>query len=512
MRLLLVEDNPGDARLVALALAEAAGDEAELARVDRLAAALDRLDGERWDAVLLDLSLPDSQGIATVRRVRAAAPTVPIVVLTGLTDEDAAMQALHEGAQDYLPKGTDGAWVVRALRYAIERSRTELARQRAERRYRELFDDAPVMYVVTRHEPAGPVVVDCNRLFTQSLGYDRAEVIGRPVAAFYAAESRQHLAGLRDFALAVATGSSTGERRLQTRDGRVIDTVMQLRAERDPDGSVWGALATFVDISARKRGEAELRAAKEAADAANRAKSRFLSMVSHDVRTPLTAVVGYADLLEEGLFGPLNEGQADAVAQISASADRLLDLLDQVLDLSRIEADRLELAPEPVDLLELLGTIRLEFAARAAAKGIGLVVEAPAALPKIEADPLRLRQIFLNLVGNAVKFTERGGVRIRAHAAAGRVEVAVVDTGVGISREVLPQVFDEYAQGGPGTTASYGGTGLGLAIARRLVELHGGTIGVESRSGAGSTFTVVLPLPPGADPAATEEATAMANR
>ena len=268
MKILLVEDNPGDARLVQLAFSEVPDWAIALTHVDRLADAEARLIVDCFDAILLDLSLPDSHGLATVERVRSAAPDVPIVVLTGFADDAVALEALHVGAQDYLPKGTDGPTLMRALRYAIERYGAERATQQAERRYRDLFDDAPAMYVITRHDAIGPIVTDCNGLFLRTLGYARDEVIDKPLATFYEKDSRIHLDMLSDLQFLPGQDDVGHERRLLARDGREIDTTVRMRPVYGADSSISGVHATFSDITALKQTEAALRHAKVAAEEA----------------------------------------------------------------------------------------------------------------------------------------------------------------------------------------------------------------------------------------------------
>jgi len=261
---------------------------------------------------------------------------------------------------------------------------------------------------------------------------------------------------------------------------------------RDADGAIVGLAGISRDVTAMKRSEQEVLAAKEAAEAASRAKSRFLANMSHELRTPLNAVLGYAHLLLDGLDGPLSPEQEADVRRIVAGADRLLALVDDVLDVARIEAGRLPLAVESVELAPLVEAVRDELGAQAAAKGLALVVDVPAGL-RVEGDPVRLRQVLRNLAANAVKFTETGQVTISARAEGDRVAVSVADTGIGLAPEAIPAIFEPFRQADAGTNRRYGGSGLGLTIVSRLIDLHRGAIAVESLPGAGSTFTVTLP-------------------
>ena len=231
----------------------------------------------------------------------------------------------------------------------------------------------------------------------------------------------------------------------------------------------------------------------ELADA-TKAKDRFLAVMSHEMRTPLNAILGYADLLDMELDGELSDGQRQQVERIRVGSRHLLDLINDLLDLARLDARRLDLDVRPVDLGAVIEEVSALLEAQASAKGITLTAEAFGAdVPHVLADLQRLRQILTNLVGNAIKFTEQGGVTIRCDVAPnGSVRVSVRDTGIGIPPDALPLVFTEFYQADDELTRRQGGSGLGLAIAQRLAELMGGLITVDSDLGQGSTFTLHL--------------------
>ncbi len=252
-----------------------------------------------------------------------------------------------------------------------------------------------------------------------------------------------------------------------------------------------------VGISRRQAAE-ELRIARDDAESASRAKSEFLASMSHEIRTPMNGVLGMADLLADM---PLEQEQRELVETIKKSGLALLTVINDILDFSKIEAGRLELEPISFDLGNAAHEVTLLLAARAEQKGLELILHYHADCPRyLVGDPGRIRQILLNLAGNAVKFTERGHVLIdiRWLADAGgpaRIHVRVEDTGIGIEPEVVSRLFESFVQADTSTTRRFGGTGLGLAICRRLVQIMGGEIGVESRPGAGSCFWFTLPLP-----------------
>jgi signal transduction histidine kinase len=224
--------------------------------------------------------------------------------------------------------------------------------------------------------------------------------------------------------------------------------------------------------------------------------------MSHELRTPMNSILGFSDTLLSGLYGDINDKQASRLERIRRNGKNLLSLIDDLLDISKIEAGRMELNVEPVQLQDEVKHCMLAIESQAQSKDLYLKQEIPDEVPLVIADALRLRQIINNLLGNAVKFTKEGGVTVRVvvkpDAAvdpdALMVWTSVIDTGTGIEPEDQKIVFDEFRQADGSTTRQYGGTGLGLAISRRLVEMMNGRIWVESTVGQGSTFTFVLPV------------------
>ena len=263
--------------------------------------------------------------------------------------------------------------------------------------------------------------------------------------------------------------------------------------QRDAAGRPAYAIAILQDISERKRLEEETRRAREAAEAANRAKDEFLANVSHEIRTPLNAVLGMTDLV---LDTPLTEDQRQCLDTVKSAGESLLSVIADLLDFSKIAAGKLELDPAEFSLRTLIGDTLRALAARAHGKRLELAWHVQPDVPDaLVGDAGRLRQVLLNLVGNAIKFTDRGEVVVRVEVAGesrrgrGRLLFSVRDTGIGIPRDNQEKIFRAFEQEDTSTTRRYGGTGLGLTIAARLVALMGGKIGVESEPGRGSTFT-----------------------
>ena len=253
------------------------------------------------------------------------------------------------------------------------------------------------------------------------------------------------------------------------------------------------ALGVVLDTAVRQR--RELRVTSRQLDLASRHKSEFLANMSHELRTPLNAIIGFSDVLDQRLFGELNERQAEYTHDIASSGRHLLDLVNEILDLSKVEAGKMELEPSEFDLAETVrgavGFVR----ERAAAHRIEVATDLPADLGTVAADERKVRQVLLNLLSNAVKFTPDGGtITVRASRTAGEVAISVRDTGIGIAPADQVKVFDEFQQVGKAGDRSREGTGLGLTLAKRFVELHGGRMWVESELGTGTMFTFTIPI------------------
>ena len=266
-------------------------------------------------------------------------------------------------------------------------------------------------------------------------------------------------------------------------------------AELTSSGTVQRVVVSFTDVSAEKQAQSDLIRAKEAAESANRAKTEFLAMMSHEIRTPLNGVIGFTDLLLDGSLPP---GQHRFAETIKQSGESLLTIINDILDFSKIEAGRLELLREPFRIEDIVAEVAELMSARADEKGIELTMAFGAGVPEeIIGDPSRVRQVLMNLVGNAVKFTEEGHVGIGVERIGGALRFAVTDSGPGISEDKRSLLFQRFSQIESAATRRQGGTGLGLAISKQLVELMGGQVGLESTPDVGSTFWVTLPLAPG---------------
>jgi PAS domain S-box-containing protein len=302
--------------------------------------------------------------------------------------------------------------------------------------------------------------------------------------------------------------------RIRQADGRMVWVWESVFAIQDESGKPYRVVGILRDVTAEKEAEGqiqqqnevlhitnrELETARTQAEEASRLKSRFLATMSHELRTPLNAIIGYTQLQQAGLAGSLSAEQTQYLERTLVNAADLLRLINEVLDLSKIEAGRMELLRKSFAPTRLLQDIMSQHQVLAESRGLGFCLEGADALPpKLIGDAGRIKQMVVNLVANAIKFTERGQVRLRTAYTAERWIIQVVDTGIGVPAEMQATIFDEFRQVDGNVTRQHGGSGLGLAIVRKFVHLMNGDISVSSVMGEGSTFTLSIPLLPAAD-------------
>jgi len=329
-----------------------------------------------------------------------------------------------------------------------------------------------------------------NRAFEIFFGIQREHFIGRTLRDLLPPEdARLHIE--KDGELFTSRAMQTYEAVVHSRDGMRHDTIYRKAALTRRDGSVSGLLGTIIDITERKEAEAAVLQAKNAAEAASRAKSDFLANMSHEIRTPMNGIIGMTDL---ALDTALTEEQRDYLGIVKSSAESLLTIINDILDFSKIEAGKLHVEQIAFDLHRTIAETLKTLALRAHEKNLELVSEVMPDVPRhVLGDPNRIRQILVNLVGNAIKFTEKGEIALITELLSPPdeeiiIHFAVRDTGIGILPDKQQLIFDAFSQEDTSTTRRYGGTGLGLSISRRLVELMGGNLWLDSQPGQGSTF------------------------
>ncbi len=508
IRVLLVEDNPGDAYLLRRHIAEDRRMRAEVTQVDYLAKAFDVLREGVTDVILLDLSLPDAHGLETVEKTHERAPSVPIIVLTGLNDEDLALSAVQKGAEDYLLKGAvDGPGLARSIRYAIERTKGDSMERRllaeqagrtqaeiGERQFRCLAETIP--QIVWEIAPAGGLEYASPRWF---------EYTGQSPEEARATDPRDWIHP--DYVDAWTKAWTRGtewqlEYPMRRADGAFRWHLARFAPFFDERGALSKWYGTITDIDDRKRDEEERARLYEEARRAIKSRDDLLATVSHDLRSPLGSILLGTEVLLPGALAPPSAAEVTEMAQIiRRSAKRMEVLIRDLLDIASIESGHLRISPAPTPVHALVQEAIEACLPAAQAKDLHIEGRSSAADVDevlVHCDKSRVLQVFTNLVGNAVKFTPRGGsIVLRAQRRGDHVLFSVTDTGSGIAADQLGHVFDRFWQAGETAIA---GVGLGLAICRGIVEQHGGKIGVESTLGKGTTFSFTLPITMGALP------------
>jgi signal transduction histidine kinase len=402
IRILLVEDDLGDADLLCELLELVGASRFQVIQSRRLSQALEHLSLEIFDVVLLDLSLPDSYGLATVNQVCHRIPDVPIVILSGLEDESLAVEAVQKGAQDYLVKGQfNSELLVRAMRHAIERTKI------------------------------------------------------------------LHLLNQKEKQLQIANENL--ERRVEERTAELKQANQQLR---DLEFQLRQALAQEKEFSALK--------------------SRIITTISHEYRTPLTTILSSAELLEVYRHQWEEEKQLKHFKRIQATVQHMTALVEDVLFINKAEFEKLELKPSPLNLVNFFQEVvdELQLTVK---NGCCLTFTHEGECPQAELDAKLLRQILTNLLSNAIKYSPNGGIiALQLTCQVNRVIFSCSDQGIGIPEEDQQNLFDSFSRAS--NVGTIAGTGLGLSIVKKCVDLHGGEIGVKSEVGIGTTFTISLPL------------------
>ena len=616
LRVLLVEDNPGDAELIEEMLPRDGTTLFEVECVARLSEALECAGADRFDIIILDLNLPDSDGLATLRTLRQQAFRMPIVVLTGNSDEQMALAAIQQGAQDYLVKGQiEKNMLVRSIKYAIERKQSEETLRISEAKYRQLHESLMDAFAIA--DMSGRII-EANSIFLNMLGYTGDEVrhltiegitpkrwrdisarhmdqvLNRGYSDLYEKEYLRKDGTLvptevRAVLLKDSAGRPVGnwviirditERKkteeqiinakrewedtfdaitelifIHDSDGRIIranraygqmarmslaelvgrpfyeifpktdspddlckeavnsgmSTLKEIKIDSigktfsvrmypklDDKGKYLYSVHIMLDITERKKMiEAEIM--QETAEAANKAKSDFLASMSHEFRTPLNAIIGFSELMATGLSGRLTDQQKEHVTDIFTSGQHLLSLVNDILDLSKVEAGRMELQMNEFNIERLVESSIALFKEKAYKHSLQMTLKITHGLDTMIGDERKIKQVLFNLLGNAVKFTPDGG-RIQVEATLTNdkefLKYSVSDTGIGISPEDQNKLFKPFEQVDTRLTRKYKGTGLGLSLCKQLVELHGGRIWVENEVGKGSKFIFVIPMRP----------------
>ena len=493
IQILHLEDSVIDADLIRARLAKE-GLRPQIHRVDGQAEFVEALRGRRHELILADYSLPGFDGLEALELARRHAPDTPFLFVSGVIGEEVAIESLKRGATDYVLKHRLerlGPAVKRALtenRERIDRRKAEAALRDSERRHRLTLDSVRDYAILTMDTEGR--VTGCNAGAERVLGYRDDELIGQPMSVFHTLEDVGAGVPRRELDRAGARGAGDDERWHVRKDGSRFWGSGLVMPLLDEAGQLQGFTKVVRDMTDRKQAE-------EAMKEADRRKDEFLAMLAHELRNPLSAIHNASQLSRRPELPPDKLKWTQDV--IAHQVRHLAHLVDDLLDVSRITRGKIRLRLEPLDLASTLA--RAVDTARPSIddRGHRLEISLEPGPLRVMGDPVRLEQVFVNLLANAAKYTEPGG-RIELIArrdGPGFLRVAVKDDGIGIDPAMLPRVFDLFAQVDHSLDRTQGGLGIGLTIARRLVDLHGGTIRADSDGpGLGSEFTVTLPSAP----------------
>ncbi|MDH3299383.1 MAG: ATP-binding protein [Acidimicrobiia bacterium] len=454
-RILIVEDNPDDLALIGAVLRRASFD-VDIATT--LADACSMLQAGRYDLLLSDLGLPDSSGLETYVGLAEADPSVPVVILSGDDDLDMAVEAVQLGAQDYLTKTVENyrELLVRVIRFAVERHTLAATVARHELMLRRLID----------RSPDGMMVIDENRQ-CQLMNPAALQLVDDPAALF---SSDDMLYAARDRFIRIDAGS------VESGSSAIEATASRIEWDGGP-----AYLVILRDVT-------DLALAAEAA-------RHDQQTLSHELRTPVASMLGYVEMLQDGDMGPLTISQLAALGVVERNGRRLLELLTEMLILSRVESGQASGQDiEDISVISLLEGIRTMI--RPLAEDARLTLAHPDRIPDVfvRGSLDQLERLLLNLLTNAIKFTPGGGtVTLSVEQEEKEVVISVSDTGIGIHPEDLDHVFKRFYRAQTSYDNAIAGTGLGLALSKALVEAHGGSISVTSEVGRGSTFSVRFP-------------------
>jgi two-component system, cell cycle sensor histidine kinase PleC len=468
------------------------------------------------DLVIADGRLRDCDGVEFVRRFRAQlrCAEVPVIVVAADEDRELRCRALDAGANDYLTSPVDHREFLARSRTLLSLRRQQLATQTKpsapadwmvagewrqqdaalpdQGRLSRIIDAVPAMIAATDRSGRWVFV---NSRFAALVGLAPCRLLGKRPAEIrddlffrrFAEHNTRLLAG----EILPSSGEeeiidAAGERRL------LLTTKSAFRNDRGEDAMV---VTVAIDITERKHAERDLITAKETAEIANRSKTEFLANMSHELRTPLNAIIGFSQVMAGEMLGPMATKKYIGYARdIAASAEHLLGIINDILDVSKLEAGKLDLVEEPIDLPRSIRDVMRLVEQKARAGEVRITLEVDRDLPLLRADIRKVKQILLNIIGNAIKFSHPGGaIEISARSDSGAIVIAVVDHGIGMDADELEVAVSRFGQVASAWSRKHAGTGLGLPLAIGLSELHGGRLTVESSKGAGTTVAIRFP-------------------
>ena len=495
--ILIIEDNPGDQILLEAYLGNTSLSIEKITMAATIAEGIEYLHSETFSLIFLDFFLPDSNGLESYIELSKINSAIPVIILSGLSDTALSLKAITLGAQDFLLKGAyNPQSLEKAVWYSIERKKNlELIKERNER-----YDtiSKATNDIIWDWDLKANKVKWIGQGLKNYLPYNRSEIIPQ---TFWAdglhPDERNKVTESITRTIKSGENSWESDYRFRKNDGTYAYINSRGYVIKDEDQKSIRMIGSMQDITDRKNAELETIKARNEAEEARKTQEQFLANMSHEIRTPMNGVIGMTQLLSQTY---LNNDQLEYVKTIKESADNLMVIINDILDLTKIVSGKMTLEKVDYTFSDLVVNLINLNKFRAIEKGISLKYHIDKNIPSILCgDPGRLNQVLINLVGNAIKFTEEGEVAINVrlvneNETAVHLEFSVSDTGIGIAEDKVDSVFERFIQACADSTRKYGGTGLGLTITRQLIELQGGSIHVRSKHGEGSVFTFSLPV------------------
>jgi PAS domain S-box-containing protein len=443
----------------------------------------------KFRILLLDLMMPGISGMEVLKKVRESQPDLLVIVITGYATIDNAVEAMKSGAYDFIPKPFTPDQLRIVVRRALEKlnleREAELLRIERGKSLQDVANEKSKTLTIINHMADGVLVTDQNGCIvlnnpavTRMLELEEESPLGKHLSEW---TGNKDLTQMLEKVLSMVSSQDRGiSQELALGDPPKNFFVAHSAPIRSEQGEVFGSVTIFNDVTWLK----EL----------DQMKSEFVNMVSHELRSPLSSIRQKLSLIVDGLTGEINDEQKQIVSRVQHRIDGLIGMISSLLDLSRIEAGRLVQQKERIALSEIIDEVVELMDQEVEKKGLKFEVTIDAQLFPVHADRQSMETVITNLLSNAVKYNREGGrVSISARNRGEFVEVKVADTGVGISEENLPRIFDKFYRIRSEYTRKVIGSGMGLPLVKAIVEAHFGTISVESESGEGTTFTVLLP-------------------
>ncbi|WP_455368744.1 response regulator [[Eubacterium] cellulosolvens] len=455
--------------------------------------ALEKVKEKNFNLVLVDIKLPDTEGIDLIVPLKEINPDMAVIMVTAFASMETVMQALNLGASAYITKPLNMEEVFVTVRENLEKQTLMVENKRlfnalsdSEKRYRTLFEESRDAIVMFTREGN---YIDGNQSLLNLFGYTKEEMKTQKAEKFYA-----HPEDREKFLKEIEKNGYVKdyEVKMRRKNGSEIDCLITSTAHRDNDGKILRNQSFIRDITERKRTEAALKKAEED-KTRSQIIDRFISTITHELRTPLVSIDGYLDYIHTGKLGPIPEKVKASLKVVKEESNRLLSLTNDLLDIRRLEFGKFQLNQEPLDYLEVIDHCTQEIHPFIMQKKLQFKVDVPKDELIVNGDRIRLCQSLMNLLNNATKFTpEEGVIILHVETDADNIITQVSDTGIGIREEDLGKVFEAFTTIDKPTYIK--GTGLGLSVTKGLIEAHGGKIWAESEGdGKGATFTFTIP-------------------